>query len=171
MFRVGDAMGDRGIFTKAATGDFPHDFYPKKNFNFKNEEAPFGDPNPNGGTNDRVIRFSDVLLMHAEAAAENGNEAAARASLNLVRKRARGSNATILPDITATGQALKDAIFRERRIELGMEGHGFFDLVRTGRSAAALGGLGYQEAVHHVFPVPQSQIQATNGAITQNSGY
>lgn len=171
VFRVGDAMGDRGIFTKDATGGFPYDYYPKKNFNYKSEEAPFGDPNPNGGTNDRVIRFADVLLMHAEAAAENGNEEAARVSLNRVRARARGNNAAILPNITATGQALKDAIFRERRLELGLEGHRFFDLVRTGRAAAALGGQGFNPAVHVVFPIPQSQIQATNGAITQNTGY
>ncbi len=171
VFRVGDAMGDRGIFTKAATGNFEYDYYPKKNFNYKSDEATFGDPNPNGGTNDRVIRFADVLLMHAEAAAENGNESSARFSLNRVRARARGANANILPNVTASGQALKDAIFRERRIELGLEGHRFFDLVRTGRAASALGSIGYNDAVHRLFPVPQSQIQATNGAITQNSGY
>jgi|AntRauTorckE5430_2_1112549.scaffolds.fasta_scaffold00562_2 hypothetical protein len=170
VFRVGDAMGDRGIFTKDATG-MPFDFYNKKAFNNKAEEAPFGDPNPNGGTNDRVIRYADVLLMHAEAAAKNGNEAAAKTSLNAVRARARGADNSILPDITSSGQALIDAIYRERRIELGMEGHRFFDLVRTGRGASVLGSLGYTEGTHNVFPVPQSQIQATNGAIKQNSGY
>lgn len=171
VFREGDAMGDRGIFTKAATGGFPFDYYPKKYFTFRTEEAPFGDPSPNGGANDRVIRFADVLLMHAEAAAKNGNEGAAKVSLNRVRARARGNTAGILPDITAAGQALQDAIFRERRLELGLEGHRFFDLVRTGRAQAALGPLGYQDATHRVFPIPQSQIQATNGAIRQNQGY
>lgn len=73
VFREGDAMGDRGIFTKEATG-MPHDYYPKKYFNSKGEEAPFGDPVPNGGSNDRVIRYADVLLMHAEAAAKSGDE-------------------------------------------------------------------------------------------------
>lgn len=170
VFRVGDAMGDRGIFTKDATGQ-PFDYYNKKAFNNKAEEAPFGDPNPNGGTNDRVIRYADVLLMHAEAAAKNGNESAARTSLNAVRARARGGNSAILLPISASGQALIDAIYRERRIELGMEGHRFFDLVRTGRAATVLGALGYTEGVHNVFPIPQSQIQATNGAITQNNGY
>ena len=171
VFRVGDAMGDRGIFTKDGTGGFPYDYYPKKYFTFKTEDAPFGDPSPNGGTNDRVIRFSDVLLMHAEAAAQNGNENGARTSLNRVRARARGTAAGILPDITASGQTLVDAIFRERRIELGLEGHRFFDLVRTGRAQTTLGPLGYQEGKHNVFPVPQSQVQATNGAIRQNPGY
>lgn len=170
VFRVGEQMGDRGTFTKDATG-MPHDYYNKKAFNNKSEEAPFGDPNPNGGTNDRVIRYADVLLMHAEAAANNGDEAAARTSLNLVRARARGANTSILNPISASGQALLDAIYRERRIELGMEGHRFFDLVRTGRATSVLGALGYTDGIHNVFPIPQSQIQATNGAITQNSGY
>ena len=171
VFRVGDAMGDRGIFTKEATGGVAYDYYPKKYFSNKSEDAPFGDPNPNGGVNDRVIRFSDVLLMHAEAAAQNGNEAAARTSLNRVRARARGTATNILPDITATGAALLTAIYRERRIELGLEGHRFFDLVRTGRAQEALGSLGYQEGKHNLFPIPQSQVQATNGAIVQNPGY
>ncbi len=170
VFRVGDAMGDRGIFTKDAAGQ-PHDYYNKKAFNSKGEEAPFGDPNPNGGTNDRVIRYADVLLMHAEAAAKNGNEGAARTSLNQVRARARGNNNNILLPITTSGQALITAIYRERRIELGMEGHRFFDVVRTGRGSSILGSLGYIEGVHNVFPIPQSQIQATNGVITQNNGY
>lgn len=170
IFRVGDAMGDRGIFTKEATG-MPHDYYPKKYFNNKGEEAPFGDPAPNGGSNDRVIRYADVLLMHAEAAAKNGNEAAARTSLNAVRARASASGTVTLPSITSSGQNLINAIYRERRIELGLEGHRFFDLVRTGRAADVLGSLGYVEGTHSVFPIPQSQIQATNGAITQNPGY
>jgi hypothetical protein len=170
LFREGDAMGDRGIFTKAATG-FPHDFYPRKYFNWKSEEAPFGDPNPNGGTNDRVIRYADVLLMHAEAAWHNGNYAAAQSSLNQVRARARGSRTDILPDITAVGQPLLDAIYRERRLELALEGHRFFDLVRTGKAQTALSPLGYNDAVHKVFPIPASQIQASGGAVTQNPGY
>jgi len=171
VFREGDAMGDRGVFTKDATGGFPYAYYAKKYFSNKSEDAPFGDPNPNGGSNDRVIRFSDVLLLHAEAAYHNNNELAARGSLNLVRARARGTNANILPDVTATGPALLDAIYHERRVELGLEGHRFFDLVRTGRGGSVLGPLGYVEGTHKVFPIPQSQIQATNGAIVQNQGY
>ncbi|MEZ5044482.1 MAG: RagB/SusD family nutrient uptake outer membrane protein [Saprospiraceae bacterium] len=164
VFRVGDVMGDRGIFNKEATG-FPHDYYPKKYFNNKNEEAPFGDPNPNGGTNDRVIRYADVLLMHAEASYHNGNEAAALRSLNLVRKRVN------IPEVNASGQALLDAIYHERRVELGLEGHRYFDLIRTGRGPAVLGALGFKQGIHEVLPIPESQIQATNGALTQNPGY
>ncbi len=165
VFRVGDAMGDRGIFTIAATGDVPYLYYSKKYFNNKSEDAPFGDPAPNGGSNDRVIRFSDVLLMHAEAAYHTGDEEAARISLNLVRKRVN------IPDITTSGTPLLEAIYRERRIELGLEAHRFFDLVRTKRAAQVLGSLGFIAGTHELFPIPQSQILATNGALTQNQGY
>ncbi len=165
VFRLGDAMGDRGIFTIDATGGIPYQYYPKKYFNNKSEDAPFGDPNPNGGTNDRVIRYADVLLMHAEAAFQTGDEPAAKTSLNAVRARVG------IPPITATGPALLAAIYRERRLELGLEAHRFFDLVRTGRAPEVLGSLGFVTGTHELFPIPQSQIQATNGALTQNPGY
>ena len=165
IFRVGDAMGDRGIFTIEATGGLPHLYYPKKYFSNLSEDAPFGDPNPNGGTNDRVIRYADVLLMHAESAYHLGNEQAARDHVNQVRKRVG------IPDISYSGNALLEAIYRERRIELGLEAHRFFDLVRTGRAAQVLGPLGFVSGTHDRFPIPQSQIQATNGAVTQNPGY
>jgi starch-binding outer membrane protein, SusD/RagB family len=165
VFRVGDAMGDRGVFTLAATGDMPHIYYAKKYFNNKSEDAPFGDPNPNGGSNDRVIRFADVLLTHAEAAARASDEGAALASLNRVRARVG------IPAVSASGAGLLDAIYHERRVELGLESHRFFDLVRTGRAPQVLGNLGFTAGVHEVFPIPQSQILATNGALTQNPGY
>ncbi len=165
VFRIGDEMGDRGTFTIEATGGLPYLYYPKKYFSNKSEDAPFGDPNPNGGSNDRVIRYADVLLMHAEASYHVGDENAARQSLNQVRARVQ------IPDITATGTALLDAIYRERRLELGLEAHRFFDLVRTHRAAQVLAPLGFVAGVHELFPIPQSQIQATNGALTQNPGY
>ncbi|MEY3239145.1 MAG: hypothetical protein RIR11_583 [Bacteroidota bacterium] len=165
VFRVGDAMGDRGIFTLAATGDLPHLYYPKKYFTGKNEDAPFGDAAPNGGSNDRVIRYSDVLLMHAEAAYHTGDEAGAKVSLNKVRSRVS------IPNISATGNDLLEAIYRERRLELGLEAHRFFDLVRTGKAPQVLGSLGFKAGTHELFPIPQSQILATNGALRQNPGY
>ena len=164
VFREGDLMGDRGFFTKEATG-YPHDYYPKKYFNNKSEEAPFGDPAPNGGTNDRVIRYADILLMHAEAAYHTGDETGAKNSLNQVRRRVN------MREVTASGNALLEAIYHERRVELGLEGHRFFDLVRTDRASAVLGPLGYNDATHKILPIPDSQIQASNGALVQNPGY
>ena len=165
VFMLGDTMGDRGIFTIDAAAGSPYIYYSKKYFDNKSETAPFGDPNPNGGSNDRVIRYSDVLLMHAEAAYHTGDEAAARSSVNQVRARVG------IPDISFSGPVLLDAIYRERRIELGLEAHRFFDLVRTGRAPHVLGSLGFKAGTHELFPIPQSQIQATNGALMQNPGY
>ena len=165
IIRMGELAGDRGLMSKEATG-FDHDYYPKKYFNNKSEEASFGDPNPNGGSNDRVIRYADVLLMHAEAAYQNGDEGAAKTSLNAVRQRAG------MPVLfTISGPTLLEAIYHERRVELGLEGHRFFDLIRTGRAASVLESLGYQEGIHHVFPIPEAQIQASNGVLAQNPGY
>jgi len=165
VFRVGDAMGDRGIFTVEATGGIPYLYYSKKYFNNKSEEAPFGDPAPNGGTNDRVIRYADVLLMHAEASFQAGDQSAARTSLNKVRARVG------IPAVSFSGNELLEAIYRERRVELGLESHRFFDLVRTGKAPNVLGGLGFKQGTHELFPIPQSQILATNGALSQNPGY
>lgn len=114
----------------------------------------------------RTIRYGDVLLMAAEANNKSGNDIKAQTYLNEVRRRAFGNNQH---DITATGTALYDAILKERRLELAMEGERFFDLVRTGMAAAVLGSLGFEAGKHEVFPVPQAEVDGTN--IVQNPGY
>jgi hypothetical protein len=103
--------------------------------------------------------------MHAEAAYHTGDEVGARTSLNEVRARVS------IPAISFSGAALLEAIYRERRLELGLEAHRFFDLVRTGRAPQVLGSLGFTSGVNELFPIPQSQIQATNGSLLQNPGY
>ncbi|MGB1943329.1 MAG: RagB/SusD family nutrient uptake outer membrane protein, partial [Flavobacteriales bacterium] len=123
-------------------------------------------PNPNGGSNDRVIRLADVLLMHAEACNQLGDDATAVASLNLVRSRA--AVPTLAPG-SAAGAALLDAIYHERRVELGLEGHRFFDLVRQGRAADVLEG--FIPGKSELFPIPTAEITLSNGALTQNPGY
>ena len=171
-YSVGDQMGDRGTFTLEATG-MPHLYYPKKFFINASDEAPFGDPNPNGYSNDRVIRYADVLLFGAESAYHVGDEALARQLTNIVRARARNNNSSILPNLDAglTGQALLDAILHERRVELGLEGHRFFDLVRQGRAAEELAEYGFTAGVNEVFPIPEVEITLSGGLITQNNGY
>ena len=165
-------MGDRGAFTLDATG-MPHLYYPKKYFINASDEAPFGDPIPNGYSNDRVIRYADVLLFGAESAYYVGDEALARQLTNIVRARARNNNSSILPNLDAsfTGQALLDAILHERRVELGLEGHRFFDLVRQGRAAEELAEFGFTAGVNEVFPIPEVEITLSGGLITQNNGY
>jgi hypothetical protein len=128
--------------------------------------------------NVRILRYADVVLMFAEAANEVGGAAnitAARNALNLVRARARAGNAAILPDVTATDQAtLRDAIRKERRVELGMEHDRFFDLVRWGIAQTVLNASGkpnFSNARDVLLPIPQQQIDLSKGVLTQNPGY
>jgi hypothetical protein len=123
----------------------------------------------------RVLRYADVLLMYAEAANEMGNAAEALEKLEMVRARARGGNNAILPPITTTNQAqLRDAIRRERRVELAMEHDRFFDLVRWGIAQQVLSGVGktnFNANRDVLLPIPQTQIDLSKGVLTQNPGY
>jgi hypothetical protein len=120
----------------------------------------------------RLIRYADVLLMAAEAMNENGKPADALTYLNQVRKRARGGNISILPDITVTNQSLlRDKILLERRHELAMEGERFWDLIRTGNAAIILGPLGFIPGKNELLPIHQSEIDISQGSLTQNPNY
>lgn len=125
-----------------------------------------------------ILRYADVVLMYAEAANEVGgstNTTNALAALNSVRARARGANASVLPNVTTTDQnALRDAIRQERRIELAMEHERFFDIVRWGIDAAAMQAAGktnYNPNRDRLLPIPQQQIDLSKGVLTQNPGY
>ena len=119
-----------------------------------------------------VLRYAEVLLMNAEANNELGNSSAALASLEQVRARARGNNPAILPPVTTTDQtALRNAIYHERRVELGMEFDRHFDVIRQGRGAAVFGTLGFVAGKSEVWPIPQNEIDLSAGTLTQNPGY
>jgi hypothetical protein len=120
----------------------------------------------------RLIRYADVLLMASEALNENGKQTDALNYLNQVRKRARGGNISVLPDITVTDKSLlRDKIFLERRHELALEGERFWDLIRTGRAATVLGPLGFVPGKHELLPIHQSEIDISQGSLTQNPNY
>lgn len=106
--------------------------------------------------NFRAIRYADVLLMAAEAnnRATTPNDTKAKSYLNRVRERAFGDQSHA---ITATGTALKQAIWDERRLELAMEGDRFFDLVRTGQAASKI--TGFVAGKNEVFPIPQQEVE------------
>ena len=129
----------------------------------------------NGPGNIRVLRYSDVLLLAAEAKNELGKAAEALPLLNMVRKRARGTNNFILPDVTVTDQSmLREKIYKERRVELAMEQHRWFDLVRWGRAAQVMQAVGKTNFVtgkHELLPIPQTEIDLTSGRIVQNPMY
>lgn len=115
----------------------------------------------------KVIRYADVLLMYAEALNENGKTSLAQDQLNLVHVRAG------LPAFSGLTQSdAREKIYLERRLELCLEGHRWFDLVRTGRALSTMQSSG-MKAYMTVFPIPLSQIQIINNPtiFPQNSGY
>jgi len=124
------------------------------------------------GHHRRLIRYADVLLMAAEVLNENNKPGMALLYLNMVRARAREGNNSILPDIMISDQALlRDIILQERRYELAMEGHRYWDLVRTGKAPEVLGPLGFVAGKHELLPIPQTEIDISQGTLTQNPNW
>ncbi len=133
----------------------------------------------NGPGNIRILRYADILLLAAEALNENNKQADALIYLNQVRKRARDSSPVPLPgllaNVTIIDQAqLREKIYKERRVELAMEQHRWFDLLRWGRAGAvmqAVGKVGFVVGKNELLPIPQSEIDLTSGKIQQNPNY
>lgn len=129
-----------------------------------------------GENNVIVIRYADVLLMLAEALNEQGYQANGRAFdlLNQIRNRAglTSLNATNLPD----KESFRAHIANERRVELNLENHRWFDLVRTGKAVETMNAHNSESGDFTIdnnkllYPIPQSQIN-TDNSITQNPGY
>lgn len=131
-----------------------------------------------GDLNYTFMRYSEVLLMKAEALNELNRGIEALVPLNEIRKRARESYlfdenlpgfgaipSDLLPDIIVTDQSkLREAIQHERRVELGFEFHRFYDLMRYGPTIAedALSDTNFDYATHRYFPIPQSEIDTNN---------
>jgi len=116
--------------------------------------------------NVRILRYSDILLMFAEAklqGATTGNTSGytALTAINEVRTRVK-----LAPLATVTLQDVWD----ERCAELALEEDRFFDLVRTGQAATLLAKKGYVDGKNNVFPIPSTQL-ALNHNLTQNPGY
>lgn len=150
------------------------------------------------GINFMIIRFADVLLMAAEAEIETGGLEKAREYVNRVRtrainsklKRADGSMAAnyVINTYDApwtSADAARLAVRHERLLELGMEGHRFYDLQRWGTAKAELdfylaydsqklpaplGGAKYTDQFKWV-PIPQREIDLQPGILTQNPGF
>jgi len=118
--------------------------------------------------NIHLLRYADVLLMHAEASNELGQAGQAINDINTIRTRAGLSNTAAM-----AGQGLREAIWKERRFELAMEHDRFFDLVRQGRAAQVLraAGKNFVEGKHELLPVPALQIELSGNKLIQNQGY
>lgn len=153
-----------------------------------------------GNSKNRIeIRYADVLLMRAEALIELGRQDEALPLINEVRERAAQSttlfssyvnNTAISPyqngvNINWTQDNAREALRFERRLELAMEGNRFFDLVRWGIAGEVLNTFYDQESDEVVYyenaffdenreeylPIPQAQINFSQGVYEQNVGY
>lgn len=165
------------------------------------------------GINIHLMRYADVLLMLAEAEVELNKLDEARTHVNLVRARAANcaqgpTGTTWVNDIDAASITWADyevgqyasfpdqayarkAVRMERRLELGFEGHRFFDLRRWGIAKTTLDAdaayelargraqytkyKGYDVSKHNLYPLPQQQIDlsAVGGVpqLKQNPGF
>lgn len=137
-------------------------------------------PDVQGWDNTKVIRLAEVYLIRAEARAEIGtNEAGARTDLDMVHQRGLAT----APPNGDTGQALKDAIALERRMELCFEGQRLWDLrrkkqdiTRTACTANVCSipyssnGADQSLSNRTILPIPQSEMDA-NTNIEPNPGY
>jgi tetratricopeptide (TPR) repeat protein len=176
-------------------------FVPYKNSieaaEFTNGTAP-GSTNVNG-LNVNVIRLADVYLMAAECQVELGNLAEALRLVNVIR--ARAANLPVATDKLVDGAPAatyrvnpypafpsqtyaRDAVRFERRLELAMEGHRYYDLVRwgilkptiesysafEGQFLATSRGITVGEEDNY-YPIPQEQLDRSNGVLKQNPGY
>jgi hypothetical protein len=184
--------------------DYAGPYSPKKQVYKKSQEGIYTETGnwTNGWTANgyRMIRYADVLLLLAECQIETGNLGGALENINLVRARAANPDGFVMeangvnpagnyqigiypsfPDADYARQALR----MERKLELGMEGHRYFDLNRWGIAVEELNrALAYEktqpggpsrygnatvgpEDIN--YPIPESQIVESNGKIVQNS--
>lgn len=151
------------------------------------------------GLNVYIIRYADVLLMSAEADIESEDLESAREKVNMVRERAM--NSPLLRDdgteaanyvvgtytsAWSSADVARKAVRLERMLELGMEGHRFYDLVRWDTVqeeldyyfatdgvllSSSLGGASFTEK-YKLLPIPQDQIDITGADILiQNPGF
>lgn len=139
--------------------------------------------------NNIQIRYADVLLMYAEACCETGDLPSAKTALKEVRDRAGLSQfpyTAVIQGQTVTfndnQEDLRKAIRHERRVELAMEGHRWFDLTRWGiaketmdtymagetEEAKELYGT-FQKGKHELFPIPSKEIDLSG--IEQNPNW
>jgi len=166
----------------------------KKFFAYSGENAGAESPRANAN-NYRAIRYADLLLMRAEIAVEENNLALALDIVNQIRKRAGNVVVTASDGKPAANYLVKTypsfanqeyaraAVRFERRIELAMEGHRYFDLVRWGVADEVLNAYLKKEMVKRTylngavftkgkseyFPIPQTQIDIMGANILKQN--
>ncbi|WP_035668784.1 RagB/SusD family nutrient uptake outer membrane protein [Flavobacterium sp. 83] len=130
------------------------------------------------GINERLLRYSDILLMYAECLNETGDTPGAYTYIQMVRNRVGLPNlATAKPGLSQA--AMREQIGHERFLEFPLEGHRFDDIRRWGwlQDATKLAWLKSRDVEFNsyatgreFFPIPQLEMDNNPGTI-QNSGY
>ncbi|NRD24417.1 RagB/SusD family nutrient uptake outer membrane protein [Winogradskyella litoriviva] len=128
--------------------------------------------NPRLAGNDWIVlRYADVLLMHVEAIMGGANETSAGAALSSFQQvRDRAGLTDLVTEISV------DDLLMERRVELAFENHRLFDLIRLGRAESVLSqystanNFGFT-ATDLLLPMPQNEVNLSDGLMTQNPGY
>lgn len=116
-----------------------------------------------------VLRCAEVMLMYAEAANELSASPGQDAldALNAVRTNADLPGKTLAE--LSTKDLFRQAVYKERRVELALECDRWFDIVRTGQMATVFPGI---SAYRQLYPVPQTEIENVNDKTGwQNEGY
>ena len=148
----------------------------------------------------RMIRYADVLLLLSECQIETGDLPGALANINQVRARAANPAGFVKEEDGITSAAnyviseypsfpdadfARKALRMERKLELGMEGHRWFDLNRWGNTVEELTrALDYEKTMPWggnmygswtvvgpedvTYPIPQRQIDLSHGNLVQN---
>lgn len=115
-----------------------------------------------GTDNVILIRLAEMYLIRAEARLAQNKQADALADLNQIITRAG------LPALVSTSNTeILDRILLERRLEFAHEGHRYFDLRRLGRLAS----IGFTQPFRALWPIPQREVDTSEGTTAQNPEY
>lgn len=138
--------------------------------------------NDDAPNNKIYIRYADALLWKAEALLESNDYSGAIDIINQIRQRARTTpnvDGTMPPAGTLADrptasdyQTVKDWLIQERRVELGFENQRMLDLKRWGiaKQVMTAHGKNFQDR-NMLYPIPQSEIDASAGTLIQNEDY
>ena len=133
-------------------------------------------------SNYQLMRYAEVLLIAAEAAAELGNTTEAAQYVNMIRERARNGDGTAAPSAVPAdiSTATVQDVLEERRLELAFEQKRWYDIVRRRLGDQVFGPNGFETELQgtanfdpsrdYLLPIPPLEI-ANNPNLTQNPGY
>ena len=119
----------------------------------------------NQNNDEPVFRYSDILLMKAEAILRGGAATLGQTALSLVNDlRAQRTTSEAWSTVT-----LED-LYGERCREMAYEGWHRNDMIRFGKFEGSWGFKTDANTDHRIFPIPTVALQL-NPALTQNPGY